>query len=85
MDFLLSIEKLRGIQWIPGDGQPPPEDWLPVLKRIRDADKLCQLFVTAAGARKIIRNLGGKGFAFYITDELAPEEAQACLDELSQI
>jgi hypothetical protein len=64
LDLLLSIEKLRDIQWIPGDGQPP-EDWLPVLQRIRQAGKLCQLFVTASGAQKIIQNLGGKGFAFY--------------------
>ena len=85
LDLLLSIEKLRGIQWIPGDGAPPPEDWLPVLQRIRAGGKLCQLFVSAAGARKIIQNLGGQGFAFYITDDLAPAEAQACLEALSQM
>ena len=36
LDILLSIKKLRGIQWIPGDGQAPPEGWLPLLKRIRE-------------------------------------------------
>jgi 5-methyltetrahydrofolate--homocysteine methyltransferase len=83
LDMLLSIEKLRGIQWVPGDGQPPPEGWLPVLKRIRAAGKLCQLYVTAAGAQEIIHNLGGKGFAFYITDALDDMAAQAFLDEIS--
>jgi 5-methyltetrahydrofolate--homocysteine methyltransferase len=66
LDMLLSLKRLRGIQWIPGDGSPPPEKWLPLLKRIRDAGKLCQLFVTPDGARKIARELGGKGFAFQI-------------------
>lgn len=42
------------------------EAWLPLLKRIRDAGKLCQVFVTFEGARTIARALGGKGFAFCI-------------------
>ncbi len=69
LDQLLSLERLRGIQWIPGDGAPPPEEWLPLLKRIRDGGKLCQLFVTREGALKIARALGGRGFLFYIWGE----------------
>jgi 5-methyltetrahydrofolate--homocysteine methyltransferase len=76
LDMLLSLERLRGIQWIPGDGAPPPEQWLPLLKRIRDGGKLCQLYVTPEGARTIVRELGGRGFALCIQGELSPEEAQ---------
>lgn len=76
LDMLLSIERLRGIQWIPGDGAPPPEDWLPLLKRIRDGGKLCQLFVSAEGAMTIVRELGGRGFAFHI-GKLMDREAAA--------
>lgn len=83
LDFLLSIENLRGIQWIPGDGQPPPQDWLPLLKRIRDGGKLCQLFVNVAGAIRIVRELGGKGFAFYILDDLDENRAKAFVDEVN--
>ncbi len=68
LDHLIGIERLRGIQWIPGDGMPPPAEWLPLLKRIRDGGKLCQLFVSSAGARTIVKNLGGKGFVFHIGD-----------------
>jgi hypothetical protein len=88
LDMLLSIERLRGIQWIPGDGQPPPEAWLPLLKRIRDGNKLCQVFVSAEGARTIVRNLGGKGFLLAINEDGAefadPERAQAFLDVLAK-
>ena len=63
LDLLLDIQRLRGIQWIPGDGQPTPEHWLPLLKRIRDGGKLCQVFVSPEGARRIVRELGGKGFS----------------------
>jgi 5-methyltetrahydrofolate--homocysteine methyltransferase len=68
LEMLLSLEKLKGIQWIPGDGAPPPEQWPDLLRRIRDGGKLCQLYVTAAGALEILRTFGGKGFALAITD-----------------
>ncbi len=85
LEMLLSLERLRGIQWIPGDGQPPPEEWLPLLKRIRDGGKLCQLYVSAAGALKITRELGGQGFAFYINDTLSPNEADDLLRTLAEL
>jgi hypothetical protein len=76
LDMLLSLARLRGIQWIPGDGQPPPEKWLPLLKRIRDRGKLCQLYVTPEGARTIVRELGGRGFALHIEQEMEQADAE---------
>jgi 5-methyltetrahydrofolate--homocysteine methyltransferase len=75
LDMLLSLDNLHGIQWIPGDGQPPPEAWLPLLRRIREGGKLCQLFVTPQGARTIVEALGGQGFAFYIMEPMSQGEA----------
>ena len=77
LDMLLSIERLRGIQWIPGDGAPPPEEWLPLLKRIRDGGKLCQVYVSLEGALTIARELGGRGFAFCIGNNGYPSLAEA--------
>ncbi|GAB4569616.1 MAG: hypothetical protein Kow0047_22910 [Anaerolineae bacterium] len=84
LDQLLSIERLRGIQWIPGDGAPPPHEWLDLLKRIRDGGKLCQLYVTPEGAMTIVRELGGRGFAFDIQTWMSGDEAAAFLAALSQ-
>jgi len=88
LDMLLDLERLRGIQWIPGDGQPSPDQWLPLLKRIRDGGKLCQVFVRPEGARHIVKNLGGKGFLLVINHEddefLNPEDARAFLKVLAQ-
>ena len=51
LDALLALEHVRGIQWVPGAGALPPEDWLWLLKRIRDAGKLCQVWgATPEGA-----------------------------------
>lgn len=83
LDMLLSLERLRGIQWVPGDGAPPPEEWLPLLKRIRDAGKLCQLAVTAEGALTIVRELGGRGFCLAIGEVLDREEAEDLLRALA--
>ena len=83
LDQLLSIERLRGVQWQPGDGQPLADSWLPLLKRIRDAGKLCQVYVNRQGAFTIQRELGGKGFLFHIVNEtLTVEEGEAFLRAL---
>jgi 5-methyltetrahydrofolate--homocysteine methyltransferase len=66
---LLEMPKLRGIQWIPGAGQPNAEEWLDVLKKIRDARKLCQIYVSREGMLKIISKLGWEGFYFSIWEE----------------
>jgi 5-methyltetrahydrofolate--homocysteine methyltransferase len=85
LDMLLSIENLRGVQWIPGDGQPPAHEWLPLLKRIRDGGKLCQIYATPQGALDVVRELGGKGFAFWVTGNYPKEEIKAFLTELEVI
>lgn len=85
LNHLLSLQKLRGIQWVPGDGAPPPEECLPLLRRIRDGGKLCQLFVSAQGALKIVRELGGRGFALYVRDIMTPAQAEAFLSEVRRL
>lgn len=83
LDQLLSIERLRGIQWQPGDGQPNADHWLPLLAKIRDAGKLCQIYVDGEGALTVQRELGGKGFLMHIVDEtLYPEEGEILIDML---
>ena len=66
LDLLLSISKLKGIQWVPGAGQPDASEWLDVLAKIRQAGKLCQIMTGPEGARKVVRALGGNGFVFNI-------------------
>jgi 5-methyltetrahydrofolate--homocysteine methyltransferase len=83
LDMLLSLPRLRGIQWVQGDGNPPAQEWLPLLKRIRDGGKLCQVTVSPEGALTIMRALGGKGFCFLVSEpQLTPTEGKAFLDHL---
>jgi len=82
LEHLLALDCLKGIQWVPGDGNPPSEEWLPLLSRIRKSGKLCQVSVTRLGAVKIIQNLGGRGFLFDITETLTPGEGKDFLKEI---
>lgn len=85
LDHLLSIERLRGIQWQPGDGAPMADRWPDVLRRIRDGGKLCQVFVTREGALRIVRELGGRGFLLDLVEMLTCQQAEEFMDEIGSI
>jgi hypothetical protein len=83
LEMLLSLDSLKGIQWISGGGQPPAEEWPDLLRRIRDGGKFCQVFVTAEGARTIVKELGGKGFILYVIGPRTQESARDFLKTLA--
>jgi 5-methyltetrahydrofolate--homocysteine methyltransferase len=86
LDQLIGLERLRGIQWQPGDGQPKAEGWLEVIAKIRDSGKRCQIYVTRAGALAVQKAIGGKGFLMHIVDDpMTVEEGKAFLTELDSL
>lgn len=80
LDMLVSVKKLRGIQWQPGDGAGLADQWPEVLHRIRSAGKLCQVYVDRAGAFRVAREHGGEGFVFSIVEALSDDEAAEFLE-----
>lgn len=85
VDHLLSIPKLRGIQWIPGAGKPPATEWLDLLGRIRAGGKLQQIFADCDGIRAVCRALGGQGFQFACYDPMTPSQAKAFIEEVQSL
>jgi hypothetical protein len=85
LGMLLALKDLRGIQWVPGDGQPQAEHWVPLLNRIRQSGKLCQVYVSAQGALRILRELGGQEMLLAINEALTPDKGQALLDEIHRL
>ncbi|MBN1943865.1 MAG: hypothetical protein JW849_11280 [Phycisphaerae bacterium] len=81
LEALLEIEELRGIQWVPGDGNPLPADWPDVLSRIRKAGKFCQTYGPPKDMLKIAREHGGKGFIMHTWD-IEEDEIQDFLAQL---
>lgn len=64
LDHLLSVPGLKGVQWMPGDGQPEAADpaWWPLLKRIRDAGKLVQIYSSGELVLRMAREVPLTGF-----------------------
>jgi 5-methyltetrahydrofolate--homocysteine methyltransferase len=63
LDSLLSIDALKGVQWVPGDGSPPCRCWADVYRRIRKAGKLVQYIAGPEGIEPVAEACGGlKGF-----------------------
>jgi len=44
LDSLLTIPELKGVQWVPGAGNPDHKHWPEVYRKIRDAGKLAQVY-----------------------------------------
>jgi hypothetical protein len=77
LDMLIDIPKLAGIQWQPGAREPLAHDWLDVLAKIKNGGKKCQIFTTPEGARKVVKELGGKNFIMEVrSGDMTPQEAE---------
>jgi hypothetical protein len=69
LDSLLSIPELKGVQWVPGAGQPGPHGWPEIYERIREKGRFCHVVGHDGG----IRNLeavadvlgGGRGLYYF--------------------
>ncbi|OHB56760.1 MAG: hypothetical protein A2Y12_20500 [Planctomycetes bacterium GWF2_42_9] len=67
LDSLLSIDNLKVIQWVPGDGEKDVTEWPELYQKVRNAGK--QLFITGEGTRgnfdKIVNHLcSSEGLAY---------------------
>jgi len=69
LDHLLSLDRLDGIQWVPGDGNPQgwDEKWFPMYEKIQAAGKCLVLHGphTVEQVLKICRNLSPKGLSVH--------------------
>ncbi|OHB55883.1 MAG: hypothetical protein A2Y12_04755 [Planctomycetes bacterium GWF2_42_9] len=78
LDSLLSIDNLKVIQWVPGDGQKDVTEWPELYKKVRDAGK--QLFITGEGNcenfDKIVEILGSSEGLCYIASGDVREHAK---------
>jgi hypothetical protein len=57
LDLLLSISRLRAIQWVPTPERPSPLDWLPLLRRIQAAGKGVVLACAPAEVASLLNEL----------------------------
>jgi len=85
LDHLLSIEKLKAIQWTSVYGQPCILEYIPVLKKIQEAGKNLIVF---AWDEKILeglmKNLSSKGL-FIISYAPSEDEAKAFVKKVEKL
>lgn len=87
LDSLLSIPELKGIQWIPGAGQPDDAHWPEVYRKIRAAGKLIHLHGGIACLDTVADQLGSaEGIVVMDTLPLSRQaEAEAVLKKYGAI
>lgn len=61
LDHLLSLDKLRMIQWTHVDGQESPSHFLPALKRMQEAGKGILIMTPASDIPALMETLSSKG------------------------
>lgn len=64
LDRLLEIPTLKGIQWVPGAGQPSISHWIPELKKIQDAGKMIQVYGTPEELDTMLDHLRPEGLMY---------------------
>ena len=85
LDHLLSLEKLKAIQWTPVYGQPSQLDYLPELKRIQEAGKNLVMFVANDSSLDVImENLSSKGL-FLIVNTQSEDEAEYVVKKVEKL
>lgn len=57
LDSILTIQELDGVQWINGAGAPGLDQWPDIYKKIRNAGKLCQVFINGADELRYIDDI----------------------------
>ena len=76
LDMLLSLEKLKGIQWTAVAGQPSAAHYLPVLQRMQKAGKRLIIMAPPEDVRPLLEGLSARGLYIH-TEADNPEQAQA--------
>jgi 5-methyltetrahydrofolate--homocysteine methyltransferase len=77
LDHLLTIPNLKGIQWVPGAGQPDPDGWPNVYRRIHNANRLAHVIGGKDPMQcfdTVVAQLGTASGLYYIT-AVAPDQA----------
>ena len=83
LDSLLGIERLDGIQWVPGSGNPPLIEWMDLLKTIQNAGKCLHIYCTAEEVKVFHRELKPNRVLYHVSTE-TEREARDLLKWLEQ-
>jgi hypothetical protein len=78
LDPLLTLGKLRAIQWVPGAGKEDLAQWHPLIKRILEAGKSVEVFARPDEVEPLVKAVGLRGLLINVT--CSAEEAEQLLE-----
>lgn len=78
LDYILSVPRLRAVQWTEVAGEPSPRHWLPILQRIQRAGKSLIVMCPPEDMRPLLEGLSCKGLYLHTTAQ-TPEDGQEIL------
>lgn len=78
LDYILSFEKLKAIQWTHVAGQPSASHYMPVLRRIQAAGKGLIIMAPPTDVPLLLEGLSAKGLYIH-TETQTQEEAEALI------
>ena len=83
LDTLLSIPKLRAIQWVPGAGREAVPHWYELIHRILEGGKSVEVFARPEEVPDLVREVGSRGLLIHC-GEISEEEADWLLEAYPQ-
>ena len=84
LDSILTIDSLKGVQWVPGDGKPDCSHWPEVYRKIRGAGKLSQVLGNLDNLEAVMNQVGsGKGL--YVSCSAPIEEEDRILRQIERL
>ena len=83
LDSLLSIPRLRAIQWTQVAGQPPATAFIPQLRRIQQAGKCLVMHVSPDQVEPLMSALSSKGL-YLLTSLETEDEGRALLKDVAR-
>jgi hypothetical protein len=84
LDILLSIDKLKAIQWTPCASQPPVTEYIPELKKIQAAGKSLIIQTRPDQIRPLMENLSSKGLHLLIGTH-SPEDCDEIMKLVTKL
>ena len=76
LDYILSVDAIKMIQWTPVAGQPPTTTFIPVLQRIQKAGKGLVLILEPWEVEIVMDQLSSKGLRIIVNDVHSEKEAK---------
>lgn len=83
LDTLLSIPKLRAIQWVPDPGREGIREWYDLIRHILSRGKSVEVFARYEEVDDLVANVGPRGLLIGVSD-VTHEQAQRLLEKYGQ-